>query len=86
MRRVVHLDKKWVSRVTAYAEVTYDDGTHEYYVQGRYGGGPLTPTAYALSKPFQPDAWKRYRYHAGGEVVEVNVITSTDDVSGMRAL
>ena len=54
MKQIAHIDKKWQSSVTAYVEVTYEDGSHKYYLEGRYGGGPLTAEAYALAKTYQP--------------------------------
>ena len=50
MKQIAHIDKKWQSSVTAYVEVTYDDGSHKYYLAGRYGGGPLTAEALLLPK------------------------------------
>jgi hypothetical protein len=64
--------------VTAYVEVTYGDGSHKYYLEGRYGGGPLTAQAYALAKPYQPTAWKRYRNLADRPGIEVKIIDLND--------
>ena len=50
MKQIAHIDKKWQSSVTAYVEVTYEDGSHKYYLEGRYGGGPLTAEALLLPK------------------------------------
>ena len=74
MRQITHIDKKWQSSVTAYVEVTYDDGSHKYYLEGRYGVGPLKAEAYALAKPYQPTAWKRYRHLSGRPGIEVKII------------
>jgi hypothetical protein len=78
MKQIAHIDKKWQSSVTAYVEVTYEDGSHTYYLEGRYGGGPLTAEAYALAKPYQPNAWKRYRHLAGRPGIEVKIIDPKD--------
>ena len=78
MKQIAHIDKKWQSSVTAYVEVTYDDGSHKYYLQGRYGGGTLTAEAYAIAKPYQPNAWKRYRHLAGRPGIEVKIIDPND--------
>ena len=78
MKQIAHIDKKWQSSVTAYVEVTYDDGSHKYYLEGRYGGGPLTSDTYALAKPYQPTAWKRYRHLAGRPGIEVKIIDPDD--------
>ncbi len=78
MKQIAHIDKKWQSSVTAYVEVTYDDGSHKYYLQGRYGGGTLTAEAYAIAKPYQPNAWKRYRHLAGRPGIEVKIINPND--------
>jgi hypothetical protein len=74
MKQIAHVDKKWQSSVTAYVEVTYEDGSHKYYLEGRYGGGTLTAEAYALAKPNKPTAWKRYRRLAGRPGIEVKII------------
>ena len=78
MKQIAHIDKKWQSSVTAYVEVTYDDGSHKYYLEGRYGGESLTSKAYALAKPYQPTAWKRYRHLAGRPGIEVKIIDPND--------
>ena len=78
MKQIAHIDKKWQSSVTAYVEVTYEDGSHKYYLEGQYGGGPLTAEAYALAKPYQPNAWKRYRHLAGRPGIEVKIIDPKD--------
>ena len=78
MKQIAHIDKKWQSSVTAYVEVTYEDGSHKYYLEGRYGGGPLTAEAYALAKTYQPNAWKRYRHLAGRSGIEVEIIDPND--------
>ena len=78
MKQIAHIDKKWQSSVTAYVEVTYDDGSHKYYLEGRYGGGTLTADTYALAKPYQPTAWKRYRHLAGRPGIEVKIIDPND--------
>ena len=78
MKQIAHIDKKWQSSVTAYVEVTYEDGSHKYYLEGRYGGGPLPAEAYALAKPYQPNAWKRYRHLAGRPGIEVKIIDPKD--------
>ena len=78
MKQIAHIDKKWQSSVTAYVEVTYEDGSHKYSLEGRYGGGPLTAEAYALAKPYQPNAWKRYRHLAGRPGIEVKIINPND--------
>jgi hypothetical protein len=59
MKQISHIDKKWQSSVTAYVEVTFNDGSHKYYLEGRYGGVSLTAEAYARAKAYQPDGWKR---------------------------
>ena len=74
MKQIAHIDKKWQSSVTAYVDVTYEDGFHKYYLEGRYGGGPLTAEVYALAKPYQSSAWKRYRHLAGRPGIEVKII------------
>ena len=74
MKQIAQIDKKWQSSVTAYVELTYGDGSHKYYLEGRYGGGPLTAQAYALAKPYQPTALKRYRNLAGRPGIEVKII------------
>ena len=78
MKQIAHIDKKWQSSVTAYVEVTYEDRSHRYYLEGRYGGGSLTSEAYALAKPYQSTAWKRYRHLAGRLGIEVKIIDSND--------
>ena len=78
MKKIVHIDKKWQSSVHAYVEVTYEDGSHKYYLQGRYGGETLTAEAYAIAKPYQPNAWKRYRHLAGRPGIEVKIIDSNN--------
>ncbi len=81
MKQIAHIDKKWRSSVTAYVKVTYDDESHKYYLEGRYGGGPLTAKAYALAKPYLPTAWKRYRHLAGRPGIEVKIIDPNDHLS-----
>lgn len=71
---VLHMDKKWQSSITAYVEVTYSDGTQKYYVEGRYGGGPLTPEAYKNAKPYKFGAWKSYKYLPGRLGISVSII------------
>ena len=71
---VLHIDKKWQSSITACVEVTYSDGTHKYYVEGRYGGGPLAPEAYKIAKPYKLGAWKRYKYLPGRLGISVSII------------
>ena len=78
MKQIAHIDKKWQSSVTAYVEVTYEDRSHRYYLEGRYGGGSLTSEAYALAKPYQSTAWKRYRHLAGRLGIEVKIIDPND--------
>ena len=78
MKQIAHIDKKWESSVTAYVEVTYEDRSHRYYLEGRYGGGSLTSEAYALAKPYQSTAWKRYRHLAGRLGIEVKIIDPND--------
>ena len=78
MKQIAHIDKKWQSSVTAYVEVTYDDGSRKYYLEGRYGGGTLTAETYAVTKPYQPTAWKRYRHLAGRPGIEVKIIDPND--------
>ena len=90
MKQIAHIDKKWQSSVTAYVEVTYDDGSHKYYLEGLYGGGPLTSEAYALAKPYRSTAWKRYRHFAGELGIEVKIIDPNDHLpvvsSGVPAI
>jgi len=78
MKQIAHIDKKWQSSVTAYVEVTYEDRSHRYYLEGRYGGGSLTSEAYALAKPYQSTAWQRYRHLAGRLGIEVKIIDPND--------
>ena len=78
MKQIAYIDKKWQSSVTAYVEVIYDDGSKKFYLEGRYGGGPLTAEAYARAKPYQPSAWKRYRYLAGRQGIDVKSIDPND--------
>lgn len=78
MKEISHIDKKWQSSVTACVEVTYVDGSHKYYLEGRYGGGALTAEAYALAKPYHPTNWKRYRRLAGRPEIEVKIIGRND--------
>ena len=74
MKQIAHIDKKWQTSVTTYVEVTYDNGSNKYYLEGRYGVGPLKAEAYALAKPYQSSAWKRYRHLAGRPGIEVKII------------
>ncbi len=74
MKEIAHIDKKWLSSVTACVQVIYGDGSHRYYLEGQYGGGSLTSGAYADAKPYQPTAWKRYRHLPGRQGVEVKII------------
>ena len=77
MSLITFIDKKWQSSITAYVQVTYNDGSRRHYVQGRYGGGSLTQAGYDQAKPYQPSAWKRYRPRAGRLEGEGTII-STD--------
>lgn len=86
MKQILHIDKKWQSSVTAYVEVTYRDGSHKYYLEGRYGGGPLTAEAYALAKPYQTSAWKRYRHLAGKPGIEVKIIDANEHLPSLNSV
>lgn len=85
MKQISHIDKKWQSSVTAYVEVTFNDGSHKYYLEGRYGGGTLTAEAYALASPYKPTAWKRYRHLAGRPGIEVKIIDGNEHFSLVRS-
>jgi len=61
MKTILFTEKKWQSSITAYVRVHYEDGSFRHYVQGRYGGGALTESAYDEAKPYRAGAWKRYR-------------------------
>jgi hypothetical protein len=78
MKEISHIDKKWQSSVTACVEVTFNDGSHRYYLEGRYGGGSLTAQAYAVAKPYRPAAWKRYAYLPGRQGFEVTIMDLDD--------
>jgi hypothetical protein len=84
MKQIAHIDKKWQSSTTAYVEVTYDDGFHKYYLEGGYGEGPLTAEAYALAKPYEHKAWKRYRHLAGRPGIEVKFIEQNDSLPKVK--
>jgi hypothetical protein len=86
VKQILHIDKKWQSSVTAYVEVTYNDGSHKYYLEGRYGGGPLTAEAYALAKPYQTSAWKRYRHLAGKPGIEVKIIDANEHLPSLNSV
>jgi hypothetical protein len=79
MKTILFIDKKWQSSVTAYVRVHYKDGSFRHYVQGRYGGGPLTESAYDEAKPYQADAWKRYWHLLGKQGLKVEVIPFDDN-------
>ena len=86
MSLIAFIDKKWQSSITAYVQVTYNDGSRRHYVQGRYGGGSLTQAGYDQAKPYQPSAWKRYQPRAG-RLEDDGTIISTDcnQENGLRA-
>lgn len=85
MKEIAYLDKKWLSSVTACVQVTYGDGSHRYYLEGRYGGGYLTSGAYADAKPYQPTAWKRYQHLPGRQGLEVTIMDLDDHLPEVSA-
>lgn len=78
MRTILFTEKKWQSSITAYVRVHYEDGSFRHYIQGRYGGGALTESAYDEAKPYTADAWKRYWYLPGKQGLKVEVIPFYD--------
>jgi hypothetical protein len=73
MKKLVHIERKWQSDVTAYVCETHSDGSTRYYIAGRYGGGGLTAQQYEQAVAYRPGAWKRYWYE-GREVVKVDIL------------
>ena len=84
MKKILFIDKKWQSSVTACVRVHYEDGSLRHYLQGRYGGSALTKSDYDEAKPYRAGAWTRYRQvpeklGLGFEVIrldEINALVS----------
>ncbi len=83
MKKILFIDKKWKSSVTACVRVHYEDGSLRHYLQGRYGGSALTNSDYDEAKPYRAGAWRRYRQlpeklGLGFEVIRLDEISALE--------
>ncbi len=84
MKKLLFIDKKWKSSVTACVRIHYEDGSLRHYLQGRYGGSALTKSNYDEAKPYRAGAWKRYRQLPEKQGLRVEVIR-LDEVNALES-